>query len=242
MGLSNEGMSPSNTSNKGDETMKNKCFLKVIAPITFFIMVLVGTVSTTSIAQPTNPAVTPMSTNMIQGSNNTDSYYQEQNDPENEETINESDAENTEEDKENESESEAVGIEENNIQQNLPAGKAVISADNPNSQYEEQNGSEDGEAINESNDENVQEDRENESENEDEGIDSNDKQDDIPANKAVITFDAAKQIAESFLNGGSATKITLDDENGKLVYSVEVGSIDVKVDATNGTVLYTDKQ
>lgn len=162
--------------------MKNKCFLKVIAPITFFIMVLVGTVSTTSIAQPTSPAVTQMSTNMIQSSNNTDSYYQEQNDPENEETINESDAENTEEDKESESESEEVGIEENNKQQDLPAGKAAI------------------------------------------------------------TFDAAKQIAESFLNAGSATKIMLDDENGKLIYSVEIGSIDVKVDATNGTVLYTDKQ
>jgi uncharacterized membrane protein YkoI len=31
--------------------------------------------------------------------------------------------------------------------------------------------------------------------------------------------------------------VELDDENGQLVYSVEIGSSDVKVDAMTGTVL-----
>lgn len=40
--------------------------------------------------------------------------------------------------------------------------------------------------------------------------------------------------------GGKVSKITLDDENGVLVYSVEIGTSDVKVDAKTGIVIRID--
>jgi len=114
--------------------------------------------------------------------------------------------------------------------------------DNLDSQYQEQNDSEREETINESDAENTEEDKEIESGNEKEEVETDDQQDDIPSGNAVISADTAKQIAESFLNTGSATKIVLDDENGKLVYSIEIGSSEVKVDALTGAVINTNKQ
>jgi uncharacterized membrane protein YkoI len=42
--------------------------------------------------------------------------------------------------------------------------------------------------------------------------------------------------------GGTATKATLGNENGSLVYEVTVGTQDVKVDAGNGKVLSVDTE
>ena len=70
-----------------------------------------------------------------------------------------------------------------------------------------------------------------------EEAESADGQETAAAGTAAITADLAKANAEASLNAGTATTVELDDENGKLVYSVEIGSTDVKVDAMTGTVL-----
>lgn len=62
--------------------------------------------------------------------------------------------------------------------------------------------------------------------------------------RAKITADAAKSAALKAVPG-TVKKVALDNENGNLVYSVEIqavsGSIDVKVDAGNGQVLAQDR-
>ncbi|AKX94260.1 PepSY domain-containing protein [Neomoorella thermoacetica] len=62
--------------------------------------------------------------------------------------------------------------------------------------------------------------------------------------RAKITADAAKSAALKAVPG-TVKKVALDNENGNLVYSVEIqaasGSIDVKVDAGNGQVLAQDQ-
>ena len=60
---------------------------------------------------------------------------------------------------------------------------------------------------------------------------------DAPSGTPSITAEAAQQAAEAYLNAGTATQVELDDENGTLVYSVEIGSSDVMVDAMTGAVL-----
>jgi uncharacterized membrane protein YkoI len=60
---------------------------------------------------------------------------------------------------------------------------------------------------------------------------------DAPTGTPSITAEAAQQAAEAYVNAGTATQVELDDENGTLVYSVEIGSSDVKVDAMTGAVL-----
>lgn len=64
------------------------------------------------------------------------------------------------------------------------------------------------------------------------------------ASLAKITPDQAKRAALKVVPG-TVTKISLDNENGYLVYSVEIktntGLVDVKVDAGNGAVLAQDK-
>ncbi|NJF24669.1 peptidase M4 [Thermococcus sp. Bubb.Bath] len=61
---------------------------------------------------------------------------------------------------------------------------------------------------------------------------------------AKITPEQAKSAALTKVNG-TVVKVSLEDENGYLVYSVEVktssGINDVKVDAGNGKVLHIDK-
>ncbi len=70
--------------------------------------------------------------------------------------------------------------------------------------------------------------------------DADDVQDAAPSGTPAISADTAKQAAEAHLGAGSASKVELDDEDGQLVYSVEIGSTDVKVDATTGAVLKTE--
>jgi uncharacterized membrane protein YkoI len=68
--------------------------------------------------------------------------------------------------------------------------------------------------------------------------DAGDARDAAPTGTPAISAEAAWQAAEAHLNAGAATKVELDDENGKLVYSVEFNDgTDVKVDAETGEVL-----
>jgi uncharacterized membrane protein YkoI len=64
---------------------------------------------------------------------------------------------------------------------------------------------------------------------------------------ATISSDQAKAAAlkDPTVAGGTVTSVSLDNENGNLVYSVEVAkgstSYDVKVDAGTGGVLFIDQ-
>lgn len=64
-----------------------------------------------------------------------------------------------------------------------------------------------------------------------------DQNDAAPSATPAITADQARATAEAQLNAGAASKVELDDENGQLVYSVEIGGVDVKVDAMTGVVV-----
>jgi len=66
---------------------------------------------------------------------------------------------------------------------------------------------------------------------------ADDAQDVAPSGTPAISAATAQQAAEAHLGAGSASKVELDDEDGQLVYSVEIGSTDVKVDAMTGAVL-----
>jgi uncharacterized membrane protein YkoI len=58
---------------------------------------------------------------------------------------------------------------------------------------------------------------------------------------ATITPEQAKAAALQANPGTTVVKVELDNENGALVYSVELSNgMDVKVDAGNAAVLYTD--
>ena len=77
----------------------------------------------------------------------------------------------------------------------------------------------------------------------DNGVEANeagDGQEAAPSGTPAITADQAQATAEAHLNAGTATKVELDDENGQLVYSVEIGTSDVKVEAMTGAVLGVD--
>ena len=56
---------------------------------------------------------------------------------------------------------------------------------------------------------------------------------------AKITPQQAQQAAQTS-QGGKARSVKLENEDGNLVYAVEIGQKKVKVDAGNGQVLYTD--
>ncbi len=56
---------------------------------------------------------------------------------------------------------------------------------------------------------------------------------------AKITPQQAQQVAEAAVKG-TASSVKLESENGGLVYAVVIGQKEVKVDAGNGRVLYTD--
>lgn len=56
---------------------------------------------------------------------------------------------------------------------------------------------------------------------------------------AKITPQQAKQAAET-AQGGMASRVTLDNEDGNLVYTAIIGQTEVAVDAGNGKVLYTE--
>jgi uncharacterized membrane protein YkoI len=58
---------------------------------------------------------------------------------------------------------------------------------------------------------------------------------------AKITPQQAQQAAETYVgNGAKARRVKLENENGNLVYAVEIGQQEVKVDAGNGKVLYSE--
>ncbi|PMB46119.1 peptidase [Fischerella thermalis CCMEE 5330] len=56
---------------------------------------------------------------------------------------------------------------------------------------------------------------------------------------AKITAEQAKQAAETSV-GDKASSVKLENEDGNLVYAVKIGQKEVKVDAGNGKVLYTE--
>lgn len=56
---------------------------------------------------------------------------------------------------------------------------------------------------------------------------------------AKITPQQAQLAAERAV-GAKASSVKLEDENGNLVYAVEIGKQEVKVDAGNGRVLYSE--
>lgn len=60
--------------------------------------------------------------------------------------------------------------------------------------------------------------------------------------QASISADEAKAAAEAANPGAKAAKVELDNENGYLVYSVELDNgLDVKIDAGDATVLHTEQ-
>ncbi|MEH2425339.1 MAG: PepSY domain-containing protein [Nostoc sp.] len=56
---------------------------------------------------------------------------------------------------------------------------------------------------------------------------------------AKITAQQAQQAVEASV-GGKASGVKLENEDGNLVYTVEIGQQNVKVDAGNGKVLYAE--
>lgn len=56
---------------------------------------------------------------------------------------------------------------------------------------------------------------------------------------AKITPQQAKQAAETAV-GGTAKKVKLENENGSLIYAVEIGSKELTIDAGNGKVLSSE--
>lgn len=56
---------------------------------------------------------------------------------------------------------------------------------------------------------------------------------------AKITAQAAQRSAEA-AQGGRASSVQLENDNGSLVYAVVVGQTEVKVDAGDGRILYTE--
>ena len=62
------------------------------------------------------------------------------------------------------------------------------------------------------------------------------------AGKATVTADQAKATALAANPGATVVKAELGDENGVIVYSVELSTgADVKVDAQKGTIISTDQ-
>ncbi len=59
--------------------------------------------------------------------------------------------------------------------------------------------------------------------------------------KATISADQARKTAEAKV-GGTASSVTLGDEDGKVIYEVIVNGQEVKVDAKTGSVLTLEKQ
>ena len=71
----------------------------------------------------------------------------------------------------------------------------------------------------------------------DNGAEVSEGQETAPTGTPALTAQVAQDTAEGYLNAGTATQVELDDEDGTLIYSVEIGGSDVKVDAMTGVVL-----
>jgi uncharacterized membrane protein YkoI len=62
------------------------------------------------------------------------------------------------------------------------------------------------------------------------------------ANKATISAEQARAAALAANPGATVVEVKLDDENGTIIYSVELNTgADVKVDAQSGTIIGTDR-
>lgn len=70
------------------------------------------------------------------------------------------------------------------------------------------------------------------------GIES---QDPAPSGAPAVSADAALKAAQGSLKSTASGTAALEDENGKLIYSVDLNGSDVKVDALTGTVLGVDQ-
>jgi uncharacterized membrane protein YkoI len=117
-------------------------------------------------------------------------------------------------------------------------GQAVASdTDDVDEQVGDQNAADSGEEVSASDTDNVEEQVGDQNAADSEVAEAGDGQETAPTGTPAITADQAKATAEAHLNAGTATKVELDDENGQLVYSVEIGTSDVKVDAMTGAVL-----
>lgn len=71
-----------------------------------------------------------------------------------------------------------------------------------------------------------------------EGVSEEDESEAL-AGLATITADEAKNFAEDEI-GSTASKVELGNENGSLVYEVQIGKQEVKVDAGNGSILHIE--
>lgn len=56
---------------------------------------------------------------------------------------------------------------------------------------------------------------------------------------AKVSASQAQQVAET-AQGNKASSVQLENEDGNLIYAVNIGQNEVKVDAGNGRILYTD--
>jgi uncharacterized membrane protein YkoI len=74
-----------------------------------------------------------------------------------------------------------------------------------------------------------------------EGAEGRDGQDKVPDDIPTISSNEALQAVQSYLNTTTFGKPILDDENGVLIYSIELDGIDLKVNAMNGAVLGVDQ-
>jgi hypothetical protein len=67
--------------------------------------------------------------------------------------------------------------------------------------------------------------------------DSGAKSQDAATGTPAISADEAQKAAETYANAGTASEVELENENGLLVYSVEIAGQEVTVDAMTGEVL-----
>lgn len=67
--------------------------------------------------------------------------------------------------------------------------------------------------------------------------DSGGESQDAATGTPAISAEEAQQAAETYANAGTASEVELEDENGLLVYSVEIAGQEVTVDAMTGEVL-----
>jgi uncharacterized membrane protein YkoI len=77
----------------------------------------------------------------------------------------------------------------------------------------------------------------NEADGEAEDVNAGAEQETALSETPSITAEEAQTTAEAYLNAGTASQVELDDQNGQLVYSVEINGTDVTVDAITGAVL-----
>ncbi|MEP7136067.1 MAG: PepSY domain-containing protein [Chloroflexota bacterium] len=116
----------------------------------------------------------------------------------------------------------------------------ALDTDNVELECGDQNAANEQETVEAADTDNIEEQVGDQNEADGSEVESADGQDNAPVGTPSIPAEVAQKTAETYLNAGTATKVELGDENGKLVYSVEIGTTDVKVDAMTGSVLGTE--